>query len=205
MRELKRLYGIQAVIVPEVEVEIAWHKKFQDRYQQALDKAIHDHVLAKYDDWLPQAFKGGSATAIENSIQQLGAEYGKRVGRGEAYTLAAAVVLDQPALSHDREALDVLIDKGHQVPHTVLRVFDVLALLYQAEILTEAECDRIRQAILQNSREFVPRAFRNASFRNGLGNFCPRFQDGSMPTVGLASPAANAPPYCSRILLVRSA
>ncbi len=199
LRSLRKLYGLQSVIVPEVEVEVAWHARFGDRFQQELDKAINEHILARYDVKLIQPLHGAGSSAIDLSIQQLGAEYHKRIGRGEAYTFAAAITLAQPALSHDKQALDILLENGLQVPTTVLRVFDLLGLYYQTHEFSEAECDQVRQAILQHPREFVPRPFRNASFRNGLVNFYPRLHDTANPSVGLPSPVLNQPPYANRI------
>ena len=203
LRDLTRLYGIQATIVPEVEVEVCWHRKFGDRFQQNLDKAIHANVIARYNEKLLAQLCGVGSQHIDASIQQLGAEYGKRVGRGEAYTFAAATILRQPAFSHDRDALDTLMASGLQVPTTVLRVFDLLALHYQTGLLTEAACDHVRQEILKVPTEFVPRAFRNSSFRDGLRNFVPRLQDCAFPPVGMPAPGTGPALYATPIVLAK--
>ena len=111
---------------------------------------------------------------------------------------AAAVFLNQPAVSHDKDALEVLECNGLAVPSPVLRVFDLLILCYQTGVLDEAECNKFRQALLKE-KEFLPGAFKHHSFVDGLHAFCPRLLDASKAPVG--APASAGRSYTRQLVL----
>ena len=59
---------------------------------------------------------------------------------------------------------------------TVLRSFDLIALCYQVNDMTEVQCDEFR-AVLVQEREGVPPLFKHSSFVNGLSRFTPWLTD----------------------------
>lgn len=201
---LRSRYAIQPVITPEVEIELRSNRKFGRRIGPQFKKALVNRTLQILDrSLIEQHYEGGpaaalAATAALGSIAQRGKLYQVPADFGEAYTHAAAVVLDVPSLSHDRSALDALLAAGHQVPSTVLRCFDLLALFYQVGDLTAGDCDTFRAA-LQKESEWVPAPFKNRGFVDGLATFCPRILDGSVALVGVATCPTTA--FSSRILL----
>jgi hypothetical protein len=116
------------------------------------------------------------------SYQALGTRYDKIVDRGEAHTLAAAVVLGAPALSNDVNALRTLERAGFDLP-TVLQFFDLIAFCRQLDVLTDKQCDASRQH-LERIGEYLPRAFRRKSFASGLASYCPRLVDDGTASIG---------------------
>lgn len=206
-RELKKSYCVQPAIVSEVELEICSTKKFGNRFDALLTKAISSGTIQVLDQTSLQSYlvspvtHSGVANATWASIQSLGAQYRLHVGRGEAYTHAAAFILGLPAMSNDLSALITLRTNGFAVPSPVLRGFDLLVFSYQIAILTEAECDSFRKSLLQE-REGIPAAFKAASFANGLKQFCPRLLDSSKPPVGAQH--SSGPAYTQQLLLSRT-
>ena len=108
LQALKVDFGIEPVIMPEVEMELRWTKRFRNRFEQPLRKAVSAGRLAICDQALLQSHFGPTGPPAFSAIQSLGATYHKKVGRGEAYTLAAATTLAVPALSNDFQAIKVL-------------------------------------------------------------------------------------------------
>ena len=199
LRELKSSYGIQPTIVPEVEIEVSWNKKFKAQFDPVLRKTISSGVLIVLDKTgLEFCVDAPLVGALSSQIQTLGAEHHKCVGLGEAYAFAAAVTLGQPAISNDFSAVQALTTSGFAVPSPVLRFFDLLVFFYQTGYLTEADCDQVRQTLLKRN-EFVPAPFQRASFKNGLTYFCPRLLDKSKSAVGSQSHASS--PYEARLLV----
>ncbi len=204
LQVLRNRYGIQPIVVPEVDIELRSNRRFARRISPDLNKAIAHNLLCVLDRRvLEQHYGGGSAgamaaTAALSSIASTGLIYSGPADFGEAYTHAAAITLQVPALSHDRRALDALIGAGLPVPSTVLRAFDLLALAYQVSQLSANECDQFR-ASLVGENEYIPACFKNRSFVDGLPNFCPRLVDGTAPRVGSTSCPQTA--FSTEILL----
>lgn len=196
-------YGIQLTMVFEVRDEIEGMEKFGAQLHHDFKKAVTGGVLAVLDEeFLAARFGPGasaSGKALLNQIDSVGKRYYQHVDRGEAYTLAAASVLNQPALSHDFRALRVLDHYGLDVPSPVLRVFDLVVFLHQIQELTPADADKVRQA-LDRVQEGLPTEFRKRSFEDGLSSFEPRLIDDSRPTVG--TPKVSGTSY-RRPLFVR--
>lgn len=191
LRALKTTYGFQPVIAPEVEIEILSSRKFAGRFSHALRKAISAGTLVVLD---AAGFASLLATSSElrsaavgvsfADIQSLGATYNRRVDRGESYTFAAAVKLGQPAVSNDMSALTALDQAGCTLPPTVLRAYDLFIFAYQVSLYTETRCDDLRKALLAERSEFIPGAFKNSSFQDGLRKFTPRLVDTKKAEVG---------------------
>ena len=203
LRLLRSTYQIQPVVVPEVEIELR-SRRFGGRIAPELNKAFSNGVLRILDRSLLESYYGGppsghmAATAALSQIARIGAEYHRHVDRGEAYTHAAAITLSAPAMSNDRNALDVLGGAKFAVPQTVLRCFDLLVLSYQVRTVTEADCDNFRAGLLAEN-EHVPRCFVHKSFSDGLGEFSPRIRDSQATPVGLQQQQAF--PYATVIVL----
>lgn len=193
LRRLKDLYGIEPVILPEVENELSVVKN--SRFDFDVRKALSNGTLQVFDQSLlgrrfaATGVPAATIGAAWSSIQSLGASYYRHVGRGEAYTHAAAVFLGAPVLSHDLRAVNVLLGVGHRVGTPFLRWLDLLVLFYQVGVLKAEECDRARQ-ILVREKEWVPPEFMHSSFVSGLIHFSPRLVDAVAPAVG--APASSA-------------
>jgi hypothetical protein len=201
LRVLKDNYQIQPAIIEEVEVELAWTRKFGSQFEPELRKALATGTIqllneAAFHQYVPPHL----AKTVFSSFQALGLEHNKYVDPGEAYTLAAAATLSEPALSNDVTALRALENNGFALPSPVLRPFDLLALCFQTGTMTETECNAVRQELVRVG-EHVPRPFRRASFTNGLANFCPRLLESGVPIT--AKPAAQTQDYTRRILVTR--
>jgi hypothetical protein len=187
LRILKDAYGIQPAIVAEVEIELYKSRHYQDQFVPDLKKALAGGVLslldaAAFGNYVSPSNLAGGVFA---NYQSLARRHFRHVDRGEAYTLAAAVTLSEPALTNDASALETLDKQGFVLPSPVLRPFDLLSLCFQTGELKEKDCDLTRKNLI-DLEEFVPKAFRNASFEDGIKKFCPRFLDDSKPAVGAA-------------------
>lgn len=177
----KTRYDLEAVIVPEVENELAWHAKFRDRFDSNLRKAVASGLITVFDYSRPEQvspfFPGlQMATGAAQAITKTGNDYNLIVGAGEAYSHAACIHLGMPLLSHDRSAITTLLKNNLQTAAPVLRVFDLVALAYRQGALSTKACDSIRQ-ILDQSSEFLPQPFQKTSFERGLSQFDARVDE----------------------------
>jgi hypothetical protein len=198
LKQLKDAYGIQAAIVEEVELELRWLRKHKDRFVPQLDKALSTNVLklldsAHFHSHLSTAPVGASWAGF----QSLGAQYDGHIHRGEAYTFAAAVTLNLPALSNDFNAIKTLEANLHTLPTPVLRSFDLLAFCFHNGLLELKACEAVRSQLLKNG-EGLPKAFMHASFEDGLKDFTPRLRDG-VAAVAVAVGTYSTPLQISRI------
>jgi hypothetical protein len=181
LRWLKTRYSLGAVVVPEVENELSWHAKFKGRFDQDLRRAVSNGLLEIFDYSRPDELSvffpvPHAATAASNAITKTGNEYALKIGTGEAYSHAACIHLGMPLLSHDKSAIDTLLYNNLQTAAPVLRVFDLVVIGYEQGTLSVKACDSIRQ-ILGQSGEFVPKAFKRASFEQGLRTFDARLHE----------------------------
>ena len=204
LQVLHRRFGIQPVVVPEVELELRSNRKFGQRIAPELKKALGTGVLRVLDNTvLENLFPGPSAStsaaATISAIQTLGSQYEVNVDFGEAYTHAAAVTLGVPSLSHDITALRALVNAGARVPDPVLRWFDLMVLALQVGEMSQAECDTVRKTLCALS-EWVPLSFQHDSFRGGLSSFCPRILDGNLAPIGAPTAKVGAP-FANRLVL----
>lgn len=203
-RLLRSKYSIQPVVVPEVEIELQSNKRFGKRIAPELRKALANDLLRVLDKSVLETHYGGqlagsmAAAAAMVQIAKQGREYEKHVDFGEAYTHAAALVVNVPAMSHDLNALETLIAVGLPVPTTVLRAFDLITLCNQVNDMSEHDCNGFRD-FLMGEREYVPKCFRNKSFGDGLNDFYPRICDSSYAAIGGAGGATS--PFSTVILL----
>lgn len=197
--DLRRVFGLKAVIVPEVESELSWHTKFEDRWAAPLAEAIRRGHLSVYEE---------PPEELAAAIKDRGAQYSARVDTGEAYTFAWATVLNAPALSHDRSAIETLTRQKLQVPQPVLRVLDLLVFAAESGLRTEQECNRATRAIRGRSKkpdkstglwspaEWLPREFLNTSFAKGKPSFSARLR---LRNAGSSSDRAGDALFLQRI------
>ena len=183
---IRKRYGIQAIIVPEVEVEVASHKKFGTTIGPLLAKARASGLIKvldakSYADLLRGNAGLEAARVPYDDVQALGRRYNYRVDRGEAYTHATGVLLGQPAASNDMSALRTLNLAGEALPVPVLRTFDLVVFANQVSAITDDECDEIRKRLLA-IREYLPKNWAHASFVDGLRDFVPRLVDSRLPS-----------------------
>jgi hypothetical protein len=191
LRWLRTRYNLRSIVVPEVEHEVVWHRKFGDKYEMEFKKSVTAGAITVFNYSQPELhlspmFAIPQAAAAAGSILRTGHDYALRVGKGEAYSHAACVHLGMPLLSHDKNAIDTLLACHLQTAAPVLRVFDLVSLAYRQNQLAEKQCDGIRQA-LSKEREFLPAVFKNASFVNGLRNYDQRLVE-----------TTDTPPPCQK-------
>jgi hypothetical protein len=205
LQTLKNDYGIHAIIVPEVEVELYSNRKFSHRIEPILKKALARQLLEVFDKAILSRSIAGSGLAagqavdaVNLAIQAKGNQYYQHVGRGEAYTHAAAVFLGVPALSNDGTAVRALDQAGLPLPCPVLRAFDLIVICYNDGVMSESECDSFRQKLLSEN-ERVPREFEKSSFAGGVNNFYHRLRCSSEPAVDHKGPSYCKPLYLSRM------
>lgn len=202
LRTLRNDYAIQPVIVAEVETELMSNRKHGAAITQELRKALGNGTIEILDvTSIAKYVPSHLAKGVFGNYQSMGQQYGKIADRGEAYTLAAALTLDVPALSNDISALRALDNANLPVPSPVLRSFDILAFSFQTGALVEKDCDAARKELVKRM-EHIPAAFQNASFGDGMKRFCPRIVDAGMAVVGIA--AAPGPGYTAQIRVKRS-
>jgi hypothetical protein len=113
LRCLKDGYGIQSAIVAEVETELMWTRRYGGRFVPLLNKALGNGLIELLDPMtISRHVPSHLAKGVYEAIQKLGQEYNRYADLGESYTLAAAVILNEPALSNDKSALDALDYNG---------------------------------------------------------------------------------------------
>lgn len=189
---LRDRYGVQPIVVPEVDVELRRRPQSTEakRYASALG---HGHIaildvakiranLARF----PTEVADLGAEGIWSEIQTAAESYSLRVDTGEAYTYAAAVTLRVPMASNDARAIRTLRDQNLAVPSHVLRAFDLVALAVQSGAMTSKDADLMRGR-LREKNQHLPKALEHASFEDALAELAPRLVDAS------AAPAAAAP------------
>jgi hypothetical protein len=185
-RRIRTEFGIQAVIVQAVESEAFYHlenvAKFRGRQEQ-LRKALGNGTLATVDHNLLAPLFGSGADSWLRQIESEGERFYSIVDRGEAFSHAASSVLSAPIATNDTSAVYRLIRGKENVPRPIIRFWDLIVLCYQIDMLTEGDCDRIRQA-LERIGERLPACFTRRSFRDGLPNFYSRLTDIDRPVVG---------------------
>ncbi len=157
--------------MPEVENELSWHRKFKDRFESDLRKALAADVITTFDYSRPELqlsrfLPAAQVATTVRAILDTGRQYEARVHPGEAYSHAACIHLDAPLLSHDRDAVRVLEANRLKTAAPMLRVFDLIALAYRKNARTLKDCDAIRQTLYAAS-EFVPKVLKRASFEDG--------------------------------------
>lgn len=206
-KHIKDSYGITSVVVPEVEIEVTRSRKFGNQFEANFRKMQNSGLITVIDDSnytslvnQDASIQQAAAGVSHSHIQAEGKRYNLRSDLGEAYTHATAVCLGQPAASNDFSALKALDAAGEALPSPVMRTFDLVVFARQTNALTDQQCDGIRKA-LANNKEWVPRAFKNTSFKKGLSSFAPRLIDSSHPRIGATANPKNIRPFAAPLVL----
>jgi hypothetical protein len=193
LRWLRANYGLEAIVVPEVDAELSRHQKFKDQFEADLRKAETSGIITVFDYSRPEVqlsfLPPTQAATTMRAILTTGHVYRSRLGRGEAFSHAACAHLDMPLLSHDINAVRILLKNNLKTAAPVLRVFDLVVLAYHKQGISQKECKAIRQA-LQGSSEWLPSAFDRNSFVAGLPYYNARLHD--------LSDYTGTPPSCQR-------
>lgn len=186
---LHRCYGLHLVIVEAVEAELPAliKNRFPDRVA-SYNKALKHRTITPLSQRLLSEVYGDKGVHAYEAIEALGDKISNQgVGRGEAYTHAAGILLRVPVISNDMEAIRMLRGASVGIPDRILRFFDLVVFFFQIQHLTTAECKTIRQELLRRG-EHMPGCFKNCSFENGLPQFFPRLLDGDSPRIGAELP-----------------
>jgi hypothetical protein len=182
LRWVRQRYGLTPMVVPEVENEVVYHLKFGLRFEKEFKQATDNGTLSVLDYQHPSSAVAsllpgeGAAAAALRAIVSTGKEYARILDEGEAHSHAASVHLGSPLLSHDRSAVETLVNCGKPTAIPVLRVFDLLVLAHKAGQLMAKSCETIRQQFYQE-REWLPDEFYGTSFDKGLAHFPSRLVD----------------------------
>jgi hypothetical protein len=188
VKRLESIYGITTVITENVEMELRYNVSKKPKFQHlktALSRALATGTIAVLTDAL--ADEWGLGDSVMDDIESEALRFQSfGVGSGESYTHAAAAALGMPALTDDIRAVSALETNGVHITG-FLRCFDVIAFAYQSGLLTETECDGVRSSLIRGG-ETIDRAFRNRSFRDGLGHFYLRLVDRDCDPVGNSAP-----------------
>jgi len=190
LRMLRSEFGIQPIIVSAVESEtiqiLANHPKFVGKQEQ-FKKACANYTIRLTDRETLTGTVGADADSLLRLIDSDGRRLHQRVDRGEAYTHAAASVLNIPVATNDMSAVIRLLKNGENVPVPVVRFWDLVVLGRQIGTLDDSNCDGVRKT-LAKLQESLPPCFRAQSFAAGLPEFYPRLVDHEKPIVGARDP-----------------
>jgi hypothetical protein len=200
LRQLRDIYGIQPMVVAEIEMDVRRRPKLQKGMGAGFKKALGNGTLVLLDATQFNSMSGLTRNTTWADIQARGRRYNVwgGLGSGEAYTHAAAYSMGIPAMSNDWAAICLMTEKGLDRPSPILRTFDLLCLAHQINQLAIGPCEAFRSDLL-SEKEHVPRAFQNASFAGGLPNFAPRIQCANHSTIGRANPSLSGMDMTIRI------
>ncbi len=152
----------------EVDIELRSNKKFGALIKPKLDKALKSGLLKLLGaSDLDRLAADGSNPVTLADIRLLGADYALDVGKGEAYTHAAGVLLDTPVVSNDMSAIRVLEAKDKKLPPTIFRSFDLFGFLVSEGCISVAIAERILRE-LKAQAEWMPPDLKHRSFEDGL-------------------------------------
>lgn len=181
LRDLNKNFGVQPVIVTEVEGELSWNGAHKNRFAGDLQKALTSKVLRILDSKIFKAELNQQGRSSEEFAQYraTGTQYDGPVQRGEAYSHSAGIVLGVPVMSNDGSAIETLLASNLPTACPVLRYFDLLVFSYLTGHIDLVGCERIRKKLMSDKREqrSVPIIFRNQSFESALTKFTCRLEE----------------------------
>ncbi|HEX4485253.1 MAG TPA: hypothetical protein VH088_03245 [Terriglobales bacterium] len=188
LKKLKTDYSIQCLIVQAVETELLRiTSKRLHSIKSLFDKTLNSSTIRILTEELISHEKGSAIGAsLFNQAEQLGRHLHRSIDRGEAFSHGAAMTLGVPVVTHDREAINKLCGDGVRFTEPLLRMYDLVGLGIQTKMLDYADCDKIRDTLLDNN-EWVMQCFRNCKYVEGLPLFYARFVDASLPLIGAAN------------------
>lgn len=184
LKKLRSQYGIQASVTEAVEGEMLRpNRKHGHCCQDGFRKALESELIVVIDKTTISRFTSTSPQSVYDSIQLLGQKYGKVIGRGEAFTHAAAHILKAAVLSNDWKAVRAADRNNFDIGKPTLRYYDLIVLLHQTGDFLEKDCDAIRKALVDIGDQ-PHSAFANKKFVEGLPSFYPRLVLGGVDPVG---------------------
>jgi hypothetical protein len=198
LSNLRQDFGVACFIMMEVEVELRSKPRLAGLIKPALDKALRNgwiKVLSSSDLEQLACLQGNGPVSLAD-IRELGAEYALDVQDGEAYTHAAAILLDIPSVSNDINAIKVLENNGKLLPPTILRSWDIFGFFFLEKYLDPRAAEQIRTNLM-TQLEWVPACMKNSSFADGFPSMACRLHT-SMATSG-GSGGWSQPFYLRRI------
>jgi hypothetical protein len=185
----KRLYGLQPAVAEAVHGELPGllRAKFPDRLA-SYNKALRLRTIVPLDGTLLADACGEKGPIVYAAIESLGDKlWNQGIGRGEAYTHAAGILLKIPIVTNDMQAIRCLRLAQVGAADRILRFYDLVVFFFQIAELTESECDSIRTQLVSRG-EHIPACFRGRPFSDGLTEFFPRLLDTSREAVGCRMP-----------------
>jgi hypothetical protein len=202
---LRERYSIRSAITGTVRWEIS------KRRDQVLEKAIKKGVISALEPAETRRLlfrgvnsneEGESRIARQSQLQR---QMLDRVDEGEADTHSLAVVSALPVVSNDERALRALAGARLPLPQYTLRLVDLMVLCYQADGVTEAQCQKAISKLRSARTEAIDRTMVSLGFKASLvpdmaqGRFEPRVLDRDQPTLGND---LTPLPWCLNRLLV---
>jgi hypothetical protein len=177
LKKLKRFYGIRPVITEAVEQELFRARmRNSDKFQPQVQKALANGALTLLDEHNLGAFTSNDPHTTYISIQVEGAKNHVHLGKGEAYSHAAGVVLRAPVMSNDMKAIVIADRVRLTTAKPTIRAYDLFVLFHQIGELSDKDCDDIRKD-LTGFGESPPAALAGCKFAEGLKHFCARLVD----------------------------
>lgn len=190
--ELKRRYGVQPMMVDRVSHELERHSEGRFRkYLGPIRKSrnvlepVTRHSLAR------AGFDLSVTPALLDQIEAEGQRLSQVTDTGEAYSHAAANVLDGLIMSNDSTAIRELRNAGQRISSPILRSSDLMTFGLQIGALDLARCETAR-GLLMGAKEWMPECFLKTSFESGLGNYFQRLSDVGIPVRGAGGAKSGA-------------
>ena len=158
---LQQAYAVSLAIVPEVETEVSWNRRYRSRFEPVLVRHMqHGAIIVLEAPEIARLLRARDRTPpqVDQELADLherSRRYARHVGRGEAYSHAAGVALELPVFSHDWSAVTVLEAIPEPVAVPVLRVWDLVALAFDDGAVTVADIDHAVN-LLRRENEVVP-------------------------------------------------
>ena len=158
--------GVRPAVVPEVESEVRWHRKFKDAFEDRFQKTVGSGRLFVLDDeavrrlFRERACPPSALDVQMAALDQTCQAYSRHVGEGEAYTHAVAATFGLPVLSNDGKAIETLIGHGKQAACPTLRFFDLLVFARGCGWIDDAGGEEARTC-LDGQGEHLPPPFRS--------------------------------------------
>ena len=181
LKKFKKLYGIQCVITESVEVELHGPRmKNSALFLPQVRKALQNNALMVLDQHSVGSFTSNDPHTTYLSIQVMGRKNNLHLGKGEAYSHAAGVVLRVPVMSNDMKAIVVADRTGLPTGKPTIRAYDLFVLFHQIGELSSGDCDEIRKT-LTAVKETPHSSFSGRKFDEGLLRFHPRVVDSHVP------------------------
>lgn len=177
---LRSSYGVQPSVTEAVNGEFLTIMEKQSRFfprREQGKKALRNGSLVVLSpEILEPIFGSVGATLMSRANDEGQRLYNVGLGRGEAYSIAAAMCLNFPVVTNDGSALRLLERTEEALPEHCLRFWDLILFSHQSGRLDLGACDKARQALLRSGERTIS-CFASQSVAAGLSDFFPRLVD----------------------------